>query len=337
MPSKRGDSEEAKPYSEREDWKDVTPVPQDDGPKPLAVISYPPGFQEVHSYFRAIQQKGEYSERALELTSSVIDHNSANYTVWYYRRRCLKELGSDLLAEHNFTDKWARDCPKNYQVWYHRRWLISEMADQFEKEAASPEEAKKKTQALAEKELEYHQDVMQVNDDYKNYNGWSHRQFILQRFNAWSQELPFVEDLLRDDIRNNSAWNHRFTVVRQQQWPVSEEIRKRELDYAMKSIRSCANNECPWNYLGAFLGEGEGKVPWDSVPAVEKLCNEVLQLAEEPEQKCRFALEVLAKVFEAKGLVKDALEQYATLQLVDKIRAKYWIWRAAYLQAKTTE
>ena len=37
----------------------------------------------------------------------------------------------------------------------------------------------------------------------------SHRQFILQQFKLWHEELPFVEQLLREDIRNNSAWNHR--------------------------------------------------------------------------------------------------------------------------------
>ena len=50
----------------------------------------------------------------------------------------------------------------------------------------------------------------------------SHRQFILQHFDLWHEELPFVEQLLQEDIRNNSAWNHRrldkniknMTVVR---------------------------------------------------------------------------------------------------------------------------
>ena len=73
---------------------------------------------EVHSYFRAIQQRNETSERALHLTADVIEHNSANYTAWYYRRRCLKDLGIDLEDERVFTDKWARDCPKNYQAMH---------------------------------------------------------------------------------------------------------------------------------------------------------------------------------------------------------------------------
>eukprot|EP00931_Biecheleriopsis_adriatica_P089807 TRINITY_DN63887_c0_g1_i1.p1 TRINITY_DN63887_c0_g1~~TRINITY_DN63887_c0_g1_i1.p1 ORF type:complete len:336 (+),score=79.26 TRINITY_DN63887_c0_g1_i1:35-1042(+) len=329
---------DGKPYSESPEWKDVTPVPQDDGPEPLAVISYPPGFQEVHGYFRAIQQKSEFSERALALTADVIEHNSANYTAWWYRRRCLKELASDLDKEHIFTDKWARDCPKNYQVWYHRRWLITEMAAQIRKNASggSSEEVEKEVMALAKRELEYHNDCMQVNDDYKNYNGWSHRQFILQQFGLWHEELKFVEELLSDDIRNNSAWNHRHTVVRKQCWPLTDDVRQREVDFAMNKIRTCANNECAWNYLSAFLGEEEGKVPWNSLPKVRQLCDEVVEAASGKNQICRFANEALAKFYEAEGNVVAAVAQYEILQEADKIRSKYWQWKVEYLRKKTS-
>jgi len=321
------------PYSQRPEWQDVMPVPQDDGPEPLAVISYPPGFVEVHDYFRAIQQKGELTLRALWLTADVIEQNSANYTAWYYRRRCLREVKADLYAEHRFTDKWARDCPKNYQVWYHRRWLIMEMAQELR--SGGEADAEKEVTELAERELEYHMDCMQVNDDYKNYNGWSHRQFILQKFGLWSKELPFVEELLRDDIRNNSAWNHRHNIVRNECWPVTEAVRQREVDFALNSIRKCASNECSWNYLGAYLGEGEGKVPWTSVPALEALCQEVLALAAGPEHFCRFAVEALANIHEARVEVQDAIQKYETLKAIDKIRVKYWDWRIALLLKKT--
>eukprot|EP00913_Durusdinium_trenchii_P007380 g6939.t1 len=185
----------------------------------------------------------------------------------------LQDLAIELDDERIFTDKWARDCPKNYQVWYHRRWLISEISARKRAEL-SPEEAEKAIQSMAREELQYHLDCMQVNNDYKNYNGWSHRQFILQQFKLWHEELPFVEQLLREDIRNNSAWNHRFTVVRNQTWPLTDTVRTREINFALESIRKCANNECAWNYLSAFLGEGDGKVSWTSVPEVETLCRE---------------------------------------------------------------
>lgn len=317
------------PYSEREEWKDVTPVPQNDGPSPLAVIRYPPGFEEVHGYFRAIQQRNETSQRALQLTAHVIEHNSANYTAWYYRRRCLKELATELDDEREFTDKWARDCPKNYQVWYHRRWLISEIAAR--KRAEGRPEAEEEILAMAREELGYHLECMQVNNDYKNYNGWSHRQFILQQFDLWQEELPFVEKLLQEDIRNNSAWNHRYTVVRNQCSPLTDAVRTREIQFAMDSIRKCANNECAWNYLAAYLGTGSDKVPWSSMPEVEALCGEVLEVAKEQDEFCRFAAQTMAEICEAKGDVPSALAQYENLQGEDRIREKYWCWKADLL------
>lgn len=328
--------DELPPYSQRPEWSDVTPVPQDDGPEPLVVIRYPPGFVEVHDYFRAIQQKDEFSNRALQLTADVIEHNSANYTAWYYRRRCLKELKSDLGAELIFTDKWSRDCPKNYQVWYHRRWLITEIAEHLRSTGSDQNKVEQQIRQLAEREVEYHLDTMQTNDDYKNYNGWSHRQFIVQKFGLWAGELEFVEDLLRDDVRNNSAWNHRYTAVRKTKWPLTDNTRQQEIDFTLKALRKCVNNESAWNYLGAFLGEGPDKVSWDSVPAVESFCREILALAPEREKSCRFAVEALARVHEARGEVAESLDHYALLKTIDKIRASYWDWRAALLSQKTT-
>lgn len=327
------DDEGFLPYPEKSQWKDVAPVKQNDGPHPLAVIKYPHGFEEVHDYFRAVQQRNEFSHRALRLTADVIEQNSANYTVWYYRRRCLKELNSDLQAELlEFTDKWARDCPKNYQVWYHRRWLIMEMADDIRASSKSQEEKDAEIKQLGDRELEYHTDVMQVNDDFKNYNGWSHRQFIVSKFGMWGKEMNFVEDLLRDDVRNNSAWNHRHTVVKNTCWPVTPEVRQREIDYTMAQLRKCANNESAWNYLAAFLGTAEGKVAWDSVPAVVALVREILAQAEDPELQCRFAVEALAHIHQARGETNEAMEQYTLLKEIDKIRTSYWDWRMELLK-----
>jgi protein farnesyltransferase/geranylgeranyltransferase type-1 subunit alpha len=43
-------------------------------------------------YFRAIVHANEISKRAFDLTTEVIDHNSGNYTAWFYRRRLIDEL-----------------------------------------------------------------------------------------------------------------------------------------------------------------------------------------------------------------------------------------------------
>merc|ERR1712136_565183 len=122
-----------------------------------------------------------------ELTADVIENNSANYTAWYYRRRCLTNEKSDLSAELEFTDRWAKDSPKNYQAW-------------------------------------------------------------------------------------------------------------------------------------------------NTVPAVKRFCVQVLGKAEEQEAMCRFAVETLARVHEADGLLDEALKQYDLLKTIDKIRANYWEYRKQSLQ-----
>lgn len=73
------------PFSERPEWSDVNPLPQDDGPHPVVPISYTKQFRESMDYFRAVLAMDERSPRALDLTSEVIGLNSANYTVVFLR------------------------------------------------------------------------------------------------------------------------------------------------------------------------------------------------------------------------------------------------------------
>ena len=37
--------------------------------------------------------------------------------------------------------------------------------------------------------------------DQKNYHAWQHRQWVLQAFGLWQEELNYVEGLFDDDIR----------------------------------------------------------------------------------------------------------------------------------------
>jgi len=104
------------PFAERQEWQDIKPVEQNDGPHPICPIDYTSDFSEVMGYFRAVMHANEKSERALALTTEVIRMNPANYTAWYYRRLVLDELKSDLHSELDFTAEIAGEHPKNYQL-----------------------------------------------------------------------------------------------------------------------------------------------------------------------------------------------------------------------------
>ncbi|KAA3681200.1 protein farnesyltransferase/geranylgeranyltransferase type-1 subunit alpha [Paragonimus westermani] len=102
-------------YKNRPEWADVTPVPQDDNGRNVVKIAYSPQFVDAHDYMRAVLLKDERSERALEITATVLLLNPANYTVWEYRRRILTSLQSDLNEEVTFVSKLIDENSKNYQ------------------------------------------------------------------------------------------------------------------------------------------------------------------------------------------------------------------------------
>lgn len=86
MPSSSysSDEEVVEPYvlfSQRPEWSDVRPVPQDDGPHPVVPIAYTEEFRDVMDYFRAVYVARELSTRALLLTTEALKRNPGNYTV----------------------------------------------------------------------------------------------------------------------------------------------------------------------------------------------------------------------------------------------------------------
>lgn len=75
-------------YASNPAFSDVVPIPQDDGPHPLAQIAYSDHYAEAMSYLRALMVgTGEMSERALLLTGDIIAMNPAHYTIWYPQTR----------------------------------------------------------------------------------------------------------------------------------------------------------------------------------------------------------------------------------------------------------
>ncbi|XP_075152082.1 farnesyl transferase alpha [Haematobia irritans] len=306
------------PYSQRNDWKDVVPLAQDDGENPVVEIAYSAKFREIFDYFRAILANKEKSARALELTTNALNLNPANYTVWQYRRDILRELGSDLNEELKYIEEVITENAKNYQVWHHRRVIVEMLND-------------------PSKELELTE--MALCTDAKNYHAWQHRQWAISTYNLYDDELAFVDRLISEDIRNNSAWNQRFFVVKH--FGFMPEVIQRELQYAMNRIRIVKNNESSWNYLKGILRRSDNG-SLSQFPEVIAFCEELYT----NNSRSPYLIAFLIDVYNERCLQTTDMSERETLSRKvyslcddmskkhDVIRRKYWQYVADQLKMK---
>lgn len=303
-------------YQDRQDWADVTPVPQSDGTNPACPIAYTPEFKDAMDYFRAVFQSHEMSERAFHLTSKVIDNNPANYTVWHFRRQVIKALSIDLVQELSYISEICKENPKNYQVWYHRRIIVEWKDD-------------------ASNELAFTREVLAL--DGKNYHAWSHRHWAMAAYKLFpsisDSGLEYVDQLLVADVLNNSAWNHRYFLIAQTTG-FTEPVVQREISYALGKLRLEASNESGWNYLQGVCKHSPERLL--ASPEIKARCT----AAREDARPSVYPLAVLVDlhVQEHVGGDADALRIADELcqdlaGQVDTIRAKYWEYRRTTLTA----
>jgi len=304
-------------------FSDVTPIEQDDGPVPVVKIDYAPSFTKVMGYFRRVLVDGEHSARSLLLSAEVIEHNAANYTAWQYRRHCVRELANDKTEEEQkaawreelaYCTEQCLDNMKNYQVWFHRRACISALA--------SPDG-----------ELAFVAKVL--GEDAKNYHAWGHRQWVLSHFGVWEGELEYLDSLLVTDVRNNSAWNQRYFVLKHTIDMSDAAAVLGEVDKTLACIARAPANTSPWAFLKGIVAP----IGYHRFPQVRAAC-EKLGSVESLEgatpasgaTPCVEALSLLVDVLLAEGAgceparARSICEQLAKL---DRIRERYWHWRAA--------
>ncbi|XP_077212019.1 farnesyltransferase A [Tasmannia lanceolata] len=319
------------PFSLRPEWSDVKPIPQNDGPNPVVLISYKDDFRETMDYFRAVYLSDEKSPRSLGLTSEAIEMNPGNYTVWHFRRLVLEALNADLHAEMDFVSHIAESNSKNYQIWHHRRWVAEKLG----------------TEAMS-MELQFTKKILAL--DAKNYHVWSHRQWVLQALGGWEDELDYCQQLLEDDVYNNSAWNQRYFVITQS--PILgglEAMRESEIRYTSEAIITRPDNESPWRYLrGLYKGDTKLLV---SDPQVSTLCMEVLKsnpncvfalgllldllcYGFQPCREFRSVVEALGDLDSSTSDVKLANTVCSILESVDSMRSNYWAWRKSNLPSQ---
>lgn len=321
------------PLSQRPEWVDVKPVPQDDGPNPIVPISYTDEFRETMDYFRAVYVADERSLRALQLTAEAVTLNAGNYTVWQFRRLVLEALNADLNKELEFVDGIVEGNSKNYQLWHHRRWVAEKLGTD-----------------VTTRELEFTKKIL--SKDAKHYHAWSHRQWALQALGGWEDELAYCQHLLKDDIFNNSAWNQRyFVVTRSPLLGGLEAVRESEVTYTVNAIMEHPENESPWRYLrGLYRNDTQALV---KDPQVASVCLEILTAKNNYVHALSMLLDLLCRGFQPSlemrnavhGLTSESGAQgsdlvkvvCSVLELVDPMRANYWKWRRNMVPAQAAQ
>ncbi|KAF7721305.1 hypothetical protein EC973_004947 [Apophysomyces ossiformis] len=295
------------PYSQRPEWVDVTPIPQDDGPNPLVPIAYSRDYRDTMDYFRALIRTKEKSHRALELTADIIEMNPAHYTVWGYRQDILFSLNADLHKELDFIDSIASEQAKNYQVWHHRQVVVDKLGEY-------------------ERELPFINRILE--EDSKNYQAWSYRQWVVTRFGLYEREMEYTDDLLVIDMRNNSAWNYRYFIF--SSFPRTEEEIESEVEFTKRKTEMAPNNSSPWSYLEAVLKMGNRPLK-----DVESFAQKLREQKVQSPHLLSFFIDMYEE--EAKTtkqpINSEALQMCEDLaERVDVIRQNYWRFRKSNLE-----
>ncbi|CAN0389066.1 unnamed protein product, partial [Discosporangium mesarthrocarpum] len=83
---------------------------------------------------------------------------------------------------------------------------------------------------------------------------------LLSSESGRADELAFTDTLINSDLRNNSAWNHRWFAVNHTDgtswYRVTDEVVRKETEYALAFAALAPSNESPWNYVRGFFKKG---------------------------------------------------------------------------------
>lgn len=334
--------DEEKQFAERDEWSDIVPIAQDDGPNPVVPIAYSQDFIDAMSYFRAVQAKKELSRRVLDLTARVIELSPGHYTVWRYRLDTVEKLmtegdeidGKDILRDElKFTEDLAETNPKSYQLWHHRQAIVGLLGD-------------------GSKEIEFINSALDA--DAKNHHAWTYRQWVVKRFNLFDQELDETSKWIDHDIRNNSAWNERFFVLSHKKdifteadKEASSQAAKLHVKYVLDKLEMAPNNECPWVFLrGLVIDLMSPKFTFNDFPEITKAATVYTTCM----QPIPFANALLLRIYETEigkltlsfsqsditseeynkqktAFLKKSMEVLESLIKHDHMRKNYWTYR----------
>ena len=261
-------------------------------------INYDYYAEFVNSYFKAILEKDEISERVFYLTELVIELSASNYMAWYIRRRCIDSVVEfDKKKELEWLNKITLQNPKNYQIWNHRK-ILSEHISNYSTE------------------IEIIDNVLL--EDSKNYHAWCHRIWVTRAYDKFEEQVEFVNEMIKNDVRNNSAWNFRYFLNEYLKFDINLEV-----EYSLLKLKEDTGNESVLSYL---IGLSEKSNIFE-IEILKIFCDELLK-KEIKQIKEPILLELLIEYIKQNKQedYKKTIESiYSQLSEIDYIRKKYWL------------
>eukprot|EP01053_Blabericola_migrator_P012926 Blabericola_migrator_1__12925@NODE_84_length_14850_cov_98_458703_g75_i0_p7_GENE_NODE_84_length_14850_cov_98_458703_g75_i0NODE_84_length_14850_cov_98_458703_g75_i0_p7_ORF_typecomplete_len295_score67_00PPTA/PF01239_22/0_00019PPTA/PF01239_22/1_1e06PPTA/PF01239_22/1_3PPTA/PF01239_22/1_4e09NARP1/PF12569_8/66NARP1/PF12569_8/0_13TPR_21/PF09976_9/2_9e02TPR_21/PF09976_9/0_55_NODE_84_length_14850_cov_98_458703_g75_i025909 len=257
--------------------------------------------------------------KALELTSNIIAHNTSNYTAWWIRRRCLEVMQTEksaLISElKGFTRTALEESVKSYQIWYHRMWLLKRLGTEVSKDLLADELA----------------DVCEhLEADSKNHCAWEFRQELVSYFKLPIEpEYEYAENMILSDPRNNSAWNYRQWLCQQSSPEFADDIRKRETKFVGTWLQRTPTNEACFHYLLGLFQDPITKTPshLPSLKLIHPSVRDIIMSLTTPEAAPKtHMLELKAALLIAEGNQQEARQLYDTLTSEDFTHAGYYQW-----------
>lgn len=223
------DSKQTKLYRDDPSFDDLQPValPQQKG-DPF-FINYSAEIADLFTYFFALLEKDEISERGIKVSERVIEKFTSHYTAWWYKYHILEKLPYDFNREAEFINNILTINPKSYQAWHYMQWLV-DRADEFHDQIPFL----KNTFAI----------------DEKNFHAWSFSIWYAERWNQYEEVFSLALYQIQIDMRNNSAWNTRRTIGEKLNVDIEKEFNDVE-----ESLLKIGKNESACNFAMSLVNK----------------------------------------------------------------------------------
>lgn len=193
-----------------------------------------------------------YSKKALQQNSGLLETNPEVYTAWNYRKVAvthLLESQQDEAARKSVLDEELQVVEralmrnfKSYGAWHHRKWVI-----QF---------------GLSSLNREYQLLDKLLTSDARNFHGWNYRRFLARVKKATEdQELQYTIKKINENFSNYSAWHNRSAllskqfidkVIEKDKWL---EVLTEEYDLVKQAFFTEPEDQSGWFYLMWLLGQ----------------------------------------------------------------------------------